>query len=144
MKTKPTKSGKKNKQISSGRIYKVTCPDKKYYIGSTRKKLKQRLKSHFRYKNTSLYNYCLKNNFDIKDLIIEELEKHATYKSAETKEYKILNKLKSDCNLLNKLFKKPTEKLTKKKESKVIRRKKQTLSSKSRLELDRVRAELES
>ena len=136
------KKPKLKKLVVKARTYKITCPDGKFYIGSTRKKIRQRLKSHFFYKNTSLYSYCERLGYKMSDVKIECLKKYKDYETAESAEYKLLDKLKSDKNLLNKILKKPKTKLVQKPVKKKKRRK-NTLSQRSRLALDRAKAELE-
>ena len=87
-------------------IYKITCPDGRYYIGSTVMGLEQRLGQHFSgHKDNSLALYLNENNYkreDIKSEILEKFQESENEKMRQ-KEYEIIEEYIGNPLCLNKM-----------------------------------------
>ena len=83
----------KYQQNKESIIYKITCPDGRYYIGSTVMGLEQRLGQHFRgHKDCALAQHLNENNYKREDIKSEILEKfqESENKKMRQKEYEII------------------------------------------------------
>tara|TARA_Y100000034_G_C6901455_1_gene417051 strand:- start:2899 stop:3720 length:822 start_codon:yes stop_codon:yes gene_type:complete len=96
----------KYQQNKESIIYKITCPDGRYYIGSTVMGLEQRLGQHFGgHKDNSLALYLNENNYkreDIKSEILEKFQESENEKMRQ-KEYEIIEEYIGNPLCLNKM-----------------------------------------
>jgi len=88
-------------------IYKVICPDKRYYIGSTTRGIQERLYRHFsdpRDKKESLPEYLRDKKYTREDIEVEVLEKFESGYELDMREreYEIIAKYINDPFCLNK------------------------------------------
>ena len=74
-------------------VYKVICPDGRFYVGSTKFAPETRVKFHWNRRNSTLYKHCTANAWLPADLVAEAIGTYTSLEDARAAERRLLAEL---------------------------------------------------
>ena len=81
----------------------AVCPDGKFFIGLTKRRMKDSVSDSLKNKEDNLSLHCLREGFKLKDLKIGQIKNFGSRKQAGLFQQNFINQNKKNKNLLNKI-----------------------------------------